>query len=142
MSAPALDPARSKIVIGVDDLPENLTMLKSLLSAAGYQFLGVTSGPECLNIVHRAQPRLILLDVQMPEMDGFETCRRLRTIPEIRPVPIAFLTARKSREDVQAGLAAGGNDFIIKPFDTVKLLERVRHWVARRVDQPKAAASG
>jgi DNA-binding response OmpR family regulator len=81
----------------------------------------------------RVTPRLILLDIQMPEMDGLETCRRIRAIRELAQVPVAFLTASKSAEDVRAGLAAGGNDFIVKPFDIQKLLLRVEHWTTRRI---------
>src|SRR5258708_517895 len=111
----SVDPSRAaKIVLGVDDQPENLIILESLIEAQGFIFLGVGSGAEALSLAVRASPRLILLDVQMPEMDGFETCRRLRRIPELASVPIAFLTARKASDDVRAGLQAGGNDFIVK----------------------------
>ncbi|HLG87923.1 MAG TPA: response regulator [Alphaproteobacteria bacterium] len=133
----------SKVVIGVDDAPENLFMLQATLKQAGYSFLGAKSGLECLTLVSRVIPRLILLDVEMPELDGFETCRKLRANPELRHVPIAFLTARKTPADVNAGLAAGGNDFIVKPFDQVKLLDRVRHWTTRSVGRnPVNQASG
>jgi two-component system OmpR family response regulator len=125
---------RSKIVIGVDDNPANLAFLKTTISAAGYSFVGLSGGAECLSIVLRFPPRLILLDIQMPGMDGFETCRRLRGMAETRNVPIAFLTGRRTREDVQQGLAAGGNDFIIKPFDREHLLARVQMWTGRRVE--------
>jgi DNA-binding response OmpR family regulator len=123
----------SKVVLGVDDAPENLFLLQSALKSAGYTFIGAKSGRECLSLVGRITPRLILLDIEMPELDGFETCRRLRQNRELRHVPIAFLTARKSPEDVRMGLNTGGNDFILKPFDPVKLLERVRHWTSRSV---------
>ena len=124
---------RSKIVMAVDDAPETLSMLKALVSAAGYSFMGARTGKECLDLVTRAVPRLILLDVRMPDMDGFETCRRLRALFTIKQVPIAFLTTTKTAEDVRNGLNVGGNDFIIKPFDAEKLLLRVQHWTARRV---------
>jgi len=123
----------SKIIIGVDDAPENLFMLQATLKHAGYSFLGAKSGFECLQLVSRVIPRLILLDIEMPDLDGFETCRKLRANPELRHLPIAFLTARKSPADVSAGMQAGGNDFIVKPFDQAKLLERVRHWTTRSV---------
>src|SRR5690242_401416 len=110
-----------KIVLGVDDQPENLMMLEALIEGQGFAFFGVSSGPEALSLAVRTSPRLILLDVQMPGMDGFETCRRMRAVPELAAVPIAFLTARKASDDVRAGLLAGGNDFIVKPFDPEKL---------------------
>jgi two-component system OmpR family response regulator len=127
----------TKIVLGVDDVPQNLMVLEAVLGAAGYTFLAVGSGRECLTMLTRVAPRLILLDIQMPEMDGLETCRRIRAILALAHVPIAFLTASKSAEDVRAGLASGGNDFIVKPFDIKKLLLRVEHWTTRRI----AAAS-
>jgi len=128
----------SKVVLGVDDAPENLFLLQAALKNAGYSFIGAKGGRECLTLVGRIVPRLILLDIEMPDLDGFETCRKLRANPEMRHVPIAFLTARKSPADVSAGLDAGGNDFILKPFDHVKLLERVRHWTSRSVGRVSA----
>ena len=128
------DPSRkNKIVMGVDDQPENLMILEALIENHGYSFFGASSGAECLSLAARVAPKLILLDVQMPEMDGFETCRRLRGMVGMQHVPVAFLTARKAPEDVRTGLGAGGNDFIVKPFDPVKLLTRVDHWMGRRV---------
>ena len=128
-----------KIVIGVDDGPENLFLLQSVLKHAGYSFLGLKAGRDCLAVMARVIPRLILLDIEMPELDGFETCRKLREMPELTRVPIAFLTARKTPEDVTHGLQVGGNDFIVKPFDPGKLLERVAHWTNRSLKLPAAA---
>lgn len=123
----------AKVVIGVDDAPENLKLLQAAVRAGGFSFLGAASGNECLSLLTRIQPRLILLDIQMPELDGFETCRRIRSMPELQHVPVAFLTARKTAEDVQKCVQAGGNDFIVKPFDVLKLLERIKYWTSRRV---------
>jgi CheY-like chemotaxis protein len=125
---------RSKIVLGVDDETDNLLLLKSLIEGAGFMFISASSGAECLTLVQRVQPRLILLDIQMPGgLDGYATCRRLRESPQLRSVPIVFLTARKTREDVMECLKAGGNDFIVKPFDPMKMIERVEYWVGRRI---------
>jgi len=129
----------SRVIIGVDDGSENLFLLQSVLKHAGYAFLGVKSGRECLALMGRVIPRLILLDIEMPEMDGFETCAKLRETRELDRVPIAFLTARKTPEDVKQGLATGGNDFIVKPFDPAKLLERVAYWTSRSL-KPAVAA--
>jgi two-component system, OmpR family, response regulator len=123
----------TKVVIGVDDAPQNLAMLEAAVRAGGYTFLGAASGAECLSLLTRIVPRLILLDVEMPELDGFETCRRIRMNPHLRAVPVAFLTARRTADDVKQGIAVGGNDFIIKPFDVVKLLGRVRHWTQHTI---------
>lgn len=124
---------KNKVVIGVDDLPQHLRLLEQCILSGGYTFFGASSGPECLALVARIQPRLILLDVQMPELDGYETCRRLRSDPAFHHVPIAFLTSRNSPEDVKLGLAAGGNDFILKPVTVARLMERVKYWTSRRV---------
>ncbi|MBV8535614.1 MAG: response regulator [Alphaproteobacteria bacterium] len=124
--------SHSKVVLGVDDSPEDLGLLNLILMGAGYTF--VASAPaDCFNLVLRCAPRLILLDIQMPELDGFEACRRLRSMPEARHIPIAFLTASKTRQDVTRGLEVGGNDFLIKPFERDKLLARVHHWTNRRL---------
>ena len=124
---------RSKIVMAVDDQPETLLLIQGFVEAAGFSFVGALRGREAVSLTDRIVPRLILLDIQMPNMDGFETCRMLRINPSLRVVPIAFLTARKTAEDVTVGLAAGGNDFIVKPFDPDKLIERIDYWVGRRV---------
>jgi len=124
---------RNKIVIGVDDMAQHLRLLQQCVESAGYTFIGATSGVECLNLVSRIEPRLILLDVQMPELDGYETCRRLRSERGLSHVPIAFLTSRNSTDDVKLGLAAGGNDFILKPVTISRLMERVNYWTTRRV---------
>jgi two-component system OmpR family response regulator len=124
---------RNKVVLGVDDQPENLMILRAVLETAGYAFLEASTGAECLSLAARSSPRLILLDVQMPGMDGFETCRRLRSDWRLKAVPVAFLTGRKSVEDVKAGIGAGGNDFITKPFDRERLLARVDHWARKSI---------
>jgi two-component system, OmpR family, response regulator len=124
---------RNKVVIGVDDQPHHLRLLEQCIVAAGYTFFGAPSGVVCLTLVKRIEPRLIILDIQMPELDGFETCRRLRTDAGLSHVPIAFLTSRSNTEDVRRGLAAGGNDFILKPVSVARLMERVQYWTGRRV---------
>ena len=124
---------KNKVVIGVDDLPQHLRLLQQCVLSGGYTFIGASGGLECLKLVSRIEPRLILLDVQMPEIDGFETCRRLRALPALSHVPVAFLTSRNATEDVRAGLAAGGNDFILKPVVIARLMERVNYWTSRRV---------
>ena len=133
---------KNKIVIGVDDMPQHLRLLQQCVVSRGYTFMAAASGTECLGLVALVEPRLILLDVQMPELDGFETCRRLRSFDRLAHVPIAFLTSRNSPEDVQMGLAAGGNDFILKPVTIARLMERVQYWTSRRVGTRTGARAG
>lgn len=121
------------LIMAVDDAPESLVLLERIVAADGHAFLGARSGSECLSLTLRFVPRLILLDIEMPEIDGIETCRRLRARRELAQVPIAFLTAHKGVEHVTEGIASGGNDFIVKPFDRRVLVERIRRWTARRV---------
>lgn len=122
-----------RTVIGVDDVNENLMIVAAIAEEAGYFFFPVSSGLECLSLVRRVSPQLILLDVQMPVMNGFETCRRLRQIEGMAAVPVAFLTAKKTMEDLQEGIKSGGNDFILKPIDRTMLLARMAYWTVRRV---------
>jgi len=114
-------------------VPESLALIEAAVSAAGYIFYGAASGKDCFDLVERVTPKLVLLDVEMPEMDGFEVCKRLRTDKRLTHVPILFLTAHKTVEAVRRGMAAGGNDFILKPFDIAKLQSRLHHWMAQRV---------
>ncbi len=127
------DQRRHKIVMAIDDQPDMLMLIQSFVETAGYSFVGAMRGRDAAIIAERMTLRLILIDVDMPELNGFETCRLLRANPKLRAVPIAFLTARKTSEDVTNGLAAGGNDFILKPFAPDKLVERLEYWVGRRV---------
>jgi len=120
-----------KIVVGVDDNALNVRLLKEILVRAGYGFVGAVSGEGCLKALRTTRPAMILLDVVMPDIDGFETCRRLRAMPGLGKVPVAFVTSLKTRDDVLKGMAAGGNDFVLKPFAAGKLLERVGYWIAR-----------
>ena len=117
--------AKSLILI-VDDVPENLQVLASYLSGAGYEVLPATSGAKALNSARLRQPDLILLDVSMPELDGFEVCRCLKNIPELSSIPVLFITARTDIEDVVSGFGVGGVDYITKPFNAIELLARVR----------------
>jgi CheY-like chemotaxis protein len=126
----------TRIVIAADDNPHNLQLLEAILESQGYTFFGVPSGEECLALAARIVPRLFILDIDMPEMDGFETCRRLRANPATRDIPVAFFTAHHRDADLREGLAAGGNDFLLKPIDPVKLLARVRRWTEGRLAKP------
>jgi putative two-component system response regulator len=112
-------------VLVVDDTPANLTLLAQVLKPA-YRVQLAVSGAKALEICRRQLPDLIVLDVMMPEMDGYEVCRQLKADPATRRVPIIFLTALTHTEDESSGFEAGGADFIHKPVNPATVLARVR----------------
>lgn len=116
-------------ILGIDDDVDQLIVLQTHLDAAGFTFFGATSGEEALKLVRRVSPRLIILDVMLRGLDGFEVCRRLRRDPAQAHVPILLLTGRKTEADVLEAKAAGASDFVVKPFDADQLAKRVRHWL-------------
>jgi pilus assembly protein CpaF len=120
-----------KVILVVDDDADTIALVESIGRKAGYKVFGASSGKECLAMLSHVAPQLIMLDVNMPDVDGFEMCRRVRDEPNGAKVPIAFLTARKTIEDVKRGVAAGADDFIVKPFNAIELVERIEFMTAR-----------
>jgi signal transduction histidine kinase len=119
-------------VLLVDDTAENLRLLAGMLSTKGFDVRPVTSGGEALEAVATEPPDLILLDVTMPGMNGFEVCSRLAQHEEWRKIPVIFLTALTDVSDKVKGFAAGGVDYITKPFQLEEVLARVTSQLALR----------
>jgi len=113
-------------VLVVDDLLPNVKLLEAKLSREYFDVLTAMSGQEALDLVRQEQPDIILLDVMMPEMDGFEVCRRLKADPETMHIPVVMVTALSDTSDRVMGLDAGADDFLTKPINDVALLARVR----------------
>jgi DNA-binding NtrC family response regulator len=118
-------PASDRILI-VDDRPSNLKILRLRLAAEGYQVLEAADGPQALELAERENPDLVLLDVMMPGMDGFEVCRRLKARQEDEFVPVIMVTARTETESIVKGLEAGADEYVTKPFEVLELLARVK----------------
>jgi len=114
----------SRILV-VDDTPANIQVLSSTLKDKGYQISVATNGRQALEVVARLRPDLILLDVMMPEMDGFETCRRLKESAATNDIPVIFLTARTETTAIVQGFEVGAVDYVAKPFNSHELLARV-----------------
>ncbi len=115
----------------VDDVPENLALLVEVLERAGYEIYVATNGSDALQVTAKVKPDLVLMDVRMPGMDGFETCRRLKAQPDLASIPIVFLTAQPETDDLTAGFDAGGVDYLTKPFRNEEILVRVRTHLER-----------
>jgi len=113
-------------ILLVDDVPANLSVLTSALEPQGYEVFAAPSGTIALQIATKAKPDLILLDIMMPELDGLETCRRLKQNETTREIPVIFITARAELESVVEGFRAGGVDYVVKPFQTEEVLSRVQ----------------
>ncbi len=113
-------------ILLVDDNPTNLQVLYQTLDGRGYRLLAAKSGKDALSIAERAVPDLIMLDVMMPEMDGFETCARLKAHPRTRDSAVIFLSALADPSDKVRGLDLGGIDFVTKPFQAQEVIARVR----------------
>ncbi|MEO5334206.1 MAG: response regulator [Magnetococcus sp. YQC-5] len=108
-------PAKSTILV-VDDTPGNLDLVKNFL-VPDYSVQGAINGPMALKIAAKQPPDLILLDVMMPEMDGFEVCERLKSNPVTQDIPVVFITARTAQEDVSRGLSLGATYYLTKPLE-------------------------
>ncbi|MFS2007720.1 response regulator [Duganella sp. CT11-25] len=111
-------------VLIVDDTPDNITLLANLLKDK-YNTKVATSGATALQIVAGAKIDLVLLDIMMPEMDGFEACRRLKADPHSSAIPVVFLTAKSQPEDEAMGRSVGAVDFLRKPVNPDQLFARV-----------------
>ncbi len=118
----------AKILV-VDDIPANVKLLQARLNAEYYEVITASSGPEALLACENNQIDLILLDVMMPGMDGFEVCERLKADPAMQHVPVVMVTALDQPEDRVRGLRAGADDFLTKPVNDMQLMSRVKSLV-------------
>jgi class 3 adenylate cyclase/CheY-like chemotaxis protein len=116
-------PAR---ILVVDDTPRNVKLLQDLLTIKGYEVITAASGPEALAKVEAERPDLVLLDVVMPEMSGYEVCRKIRDEPATAILPVVMVTALDPTQERVKGLEAGADDFLMKPINQAELLARVR----------------
>lgn len=117
-------PEDAEILI-VDDTLKNIQVLGTILKQQGYKICVAQSGLKAIETAEKLRPDLILLDIMMPEMDGFEVCKRLKSSEKTSYIPVIFLSARDSDEDIMSGFQLGAVDYICKPFNSGELLQRV-----------------
>jgi adenylate cyclase len=117
-------------ILLIEDVPANIQAVSAILREQSYLVNVATSGPQALELLERVRPDLILLDVMMPGIDGFETCRRIKASTIWREIPIIFLTAKTETADIVRGFEVGAVDYVSKPFNAHELLARVRTHLA------------
>jgi adenylate cyclase len=135
MITAALHSTEEVDILLIDDIPDNLRVLSAILEARGYRCRKALSGALALQAIALAPPDLILLDITMPTMDGFEVCKRLKASPATQGIPIIFLTARDAEAEKERAFNLGAADYIVKPFMAYEVLLRVKHQLALRQQQ-------
>src|SRR5690606_23440479 len=131
----------SNVVLVVDDSLDSIHMLNDVLEDAKFTVLVALEGSQALTITRNIRPDIILLDAIMPNMDGFETCKRLKQNPQLADVPIIFMTGLSDTEHIVMGLGAGGVDYITKPIKADELIARMQvHLANARITQSARAA--
>lgn len=117
---------RKPLIFIIDDIMENVKILGSILLEQGYDISMANNGAMALKMIEKISPDLVLLDIMMPDINGFEVCRRFKEMEKMKSVPVIFLTARSDSEDIIKGFQLGGVDYIIKPFNNEELIVRVK----------------
>ena len=120
----------SKRILVVEDQPDNRRILRDLLGNAGYELIEAETGEEALTAVEAQRPDLILMDIQLPVMDGYEATRRIRLNPELKSIPIIAVTSYALAGDEAKALAVGCNAYVTKPFSPRALLAKVQEHLA------------
>lgn len=121
-------------ILVVDDEQDLLDLIEYNLKKEGYNVLKAENGVQGLEMAKEYKPNLILLDIMMPKLDGIQVCEKMRANPDLKPIPVIFLTARSDEKTEVEGLDIGADDFITKPISTTKLLSRIKA-VLRRYDE-------
>lgn len=115
---------QKQTILIVDDTPMNIQLIGSILKPLGYSLVFATNGQEALDVVGKSEVDLILLDVMMPFLDGFQTCTKLKENPETADIPVIFITAKDDVESIAKAFDVGGVDYITKPFREVEIVKR------------------
>ncbi len=119
---------KNKILIVEDE--ESLLRLESiLLTSKGYDVIGASNGQQALDAVLADRPDLVLLDIMLPEIDGFEVCNRIKSNPETEGIPVIMVTAKKTGDDMARGEAAGADWYITKPFKSAMVIETIQRFL-------------
>ena len=119
-----VEPEQSLVLI-VDDNPNDLQIIGNILKAVNYKIAVFTSAKEALEFIRKKQPDIIILDIMMPEIDGYELCRQIKLMEESRDIPVIFISALRETVDIVKGFEIGGLDYVTKPFRKEEVISRV-----------------
>ena len=122
----ASQPETLPVILVVDDNQQNLELIRAYLEDVDCETVAAADGVEALDVIAENKPDLVLLDVMMPKMSGFEVCRRLKNNPETENIPVIMVTALNEFGDIERGIDSGTDDFVSKPVNRLELLTRVR----------------
>jgi twitching motility two-component system response regulator PilG len=118
-----------KTILVVEDEESQLKLESILLTSKGFEVIGAANGSIALDILAKEKVDLVLLDIMLPEIDGFEVCRRIKNNPETRNLPVIMLTAKKSQEDLSRGDEVGADWYVTKPFKSAKVIETIERFL-------------
>lgn len=118
--------ADTPTILVVDDDPYILMSLEFLMRKSGYAVLVARNGTEALDCIQTQKPDIILLDIMMPDVDGYEICQHIKSTPELKHIQVVFVSAKTSEQDVQKGLKLGAALYVSKPFSTRELVKQIR----------------
>jgi signal transduction histidine kinase len=125
------------LVLLVDDVPQNIQVLGNILKNQGYSFALTTSGAETTKLLNKAQPDIILLDIMLPDEDGFSICKRIKANPTLKDIPIIFLSAKHDINDKIKAFELGAVDYITKPFEDIEVIVRVQNHLQAKIGRDK-----
>ena len=120
----------SKRILAVEDQEDNMQILRDLLTSTGYELIEAENGEEALAALEKQRPDLILMDIQIPIIDGYEVTRRIKANPALRSIPIIAVTSHALGEGEEKARAAGCDDFVAKPYSPRQLLAKVRQYLS------------
>ena len=118
--------SKEKLILIVDDLPDNISILGKILQKEGFKVSFATNAKQTMNFLNKNIPDLILLDIMLPDISGFEICKNIKNIPELQKIPVIFLSAKIDADDKIKGFSLGGVDYITKPFNSLEVSVRVK----------------
>lgn len=119
---------KAKVLV-VDDEPNILMSLEFLMRKSGYEVFIARDGAEALQLVHEQHPNVLVLDVMMPQVDGYEVCQLIKSNPDLEQIRVIFLSAKSKETDIERGYAAGADLYLSKPFSTKELVKRIQEFL-------------